>query len=97
MPAMDITLAPELAKIVEQKVADGEYDSASDVVNQALLLWLEEQRAEEEELRREIAIGLEEAERGECKTYTAESLAAWRDEIKARLRQRHAERAKAPA
>ncbi len=68
---MDITLASDTEKVVREKVASGEYATVSDVVNEALRLLATEEKflqLSDEELRREIAIGIEEAERGECKT-----------------------------
>lgn len=65
---MNVSLTPELEKLVQEKVKSGRYNSASEVVREALRL-LEEQdqlRAVRlEEVRKKIAEGLEALDRGE--------------------------------
>ena len=65
---MNVALPPELDKFVTSRVASGRYQSASDVVLAGLRL-LEEQelsrQAALEEVRRKIAVGLDQADRGE--------------------------------
>jgi len=65
---MNVSLTPELEKLVQDKVKTGRYNSASEVVREALRL-LEEQdqlRALRlEEVRKKIAEGLEALDRGE--------------------------------
>jgi antitoxin ParD1/3/4 len=60
--AMNISLTPELEQFVESTVKSGRYPSATEVVIAALRL-LEEREMERlvrlEELRKEIAIGIE--------------------------------------
>lgn len=65
---MNVSLTPELERLVQEKVASGLYNSASEVVREALRLMQERdelRRFRLEELRREIAIGIAEADRGE--------------------------------
>jgi antitoxin ParD1/3/4 len=65
---MNISLTPDLAAIVETKVSSGRYESGDAVVREALRLLQEHERTDAEklaDLRREIALGLEELERGE--------------------------------
>ncbi|MFQ5789262.1 MAG: type II toxin-antitoxin system ParD family antitoxin [Acidobacteriota bacterium] len=65
---MNVSLTPELEKLVQEKVKSGRYNSASEVMREALRL-LEEQdqlRAIRlEEVRQRIAAGLESLDRGE--------------------------------
>jgi antitoxin ParD1/3/4 len=65
---MNVSLTPELEQLVNDKVKSGLYNSASEVVREALRL-LKEQDALKayrlEELRRDIAVGLQQADRGE--------------------------------
>lgn len=65
---MNVSLTPELEKLVADKVGTGRYNSASEVVREALRL-LEEQdqlRAIRlEETRKKIAEGLAALDRGE--------------------------------
>jgi len=65
---MNIYLTPELEQFVQSTVHSGRYSDASEVVRTALRL-LEEREMERlvrlEELRKEIAIGIECSDRGE--------------------------------
>lgn len=65
---MNVSLTPELEQLVLQKVQSGRYLSASEVVREALRLLLEPDQLRElrrEELRKFIAVGIEQADRGE--------------------------------
>lgn len=65
---MNIILGEELKGLVEEKVKSGLYRTASEVVRDALRLMQERDRLDEtrlEALRQEIAIGIDQAERGE--------------------------------
>lgn len=85
---MNISLSPELEAYVRRKMAGGGYVSASEVVREALRL-LEEQdmfRAMKlEELRKEIAIGVEQLDRGE--SHSAEAVFRELRERAAEMRQ----------
>ncbi len=65
---MNVSLTPDLEELVQQKVKSGRYQSANEVVRAALQL-LEQQdmqlQMRLEQLRREVAIGIEQSERGE--------------------------------
>jgi antitoxin ParD1/3/4 len=63
-----VALPPELEAFVQQKVESGRYFSAGEVVLEALrLLEVQDrmQSTQRELLRKEIAIGIEQADRGE--------------------------------
>ena len=65
---MNVSLTPELEQLVNDKVKSGLYNSASEVVREALRLMKEQDALKAyrlEELRREIAVGLQQADRGE--------------------------------
>jgi antitoxin ParD1/3/4 len=65
---MKISLLPDLEDVIRRKVDSGEYESPSDVVIHALYLLDAHDRLRQlrlEDLRREIAIGIEQCERGE--------------------------------
>ncbi|MBI3695723.1 MAG: type II toxin-antitoxin system ParD family antitoxin [Acidobacteria bacterium] len=67
---MNVSLTPELEKLVNQKVGSGLYNSASEVVREALRLLKEQdeiKRSRLEVLRKEIAVGLEQLDRGRSK------------------------------
>lgn len=65
---MNVSLTPELEKLVHEKVKSGRYLSASEVVREGLRLLEKRDRlykARLAELQKEITIGVEEADRGE--------------------------------
>ncbi len=65
---MNVSLTPELEKLVNERVRSGMYSSASEVIREALRLLKEQEDVRQrrlEELRKEIGIGLEQAKRGE--------------------------------
>ena len=79
MPTMNVSLPRELAAFVEGEVASGEYGTASEVVRDALRLLRRERTAYEEKLaalRREIQIGLDQANAGLFSDDTVEDIAA---------------------
>ncbi len=67
---MNVSLTPELAKLVEEKVASGMYTSASEVVREALRLLADSDKLRETrvtELRQQVAKGLASAKAGRLK------------------------------
>jgi antitoxin ParD1/3/4 len=71
---MNVSLTPELEEFVVQKVQSGLYQTASEVVRDGLRLLLERDelhRQRLEELRREIAAGIEEIEQGKVAPFHA--------------------------
>jgi antitoxin ParD1/3/4 len=76
---MNVSLTPELEKLVNKKVESGRYTSASEVIREGLRL-LEEhdefRRIKLETLKREIARGVESLERGEGKPLNIEAIKA---------------------
>ena len=69
---MNISLSAEMESWIQQKVASGLYQSASEVVREALRLLLEREQLQQlraAELRREIAIGLSELREGRSKPF----------------------------
>ena len=74
---MQISLPSDLERFVDEKVSQGEYANASEVVSEALSIWRQQTALtpeDIEELRREIMIGVEEIERGECGEWNAEEI-----------------------
>ena len=83
---MPITLPPELEKFIQQQVISGKYASVDDVFLAGIQLLEERERLYQgrfEALRREVMVGVEEAERGEL--LDAEVVIT---ELKEKLRQR---------
>lgn len=65
---MNISLTPELEKMVDEKVKTGRYTSASEVIREALRLFSDYEEARQRgivELNRKIEEGLAQASRGE--------------------------------
>lgn len=65
---MNVNLTPELEKLVQEKVSSGLYNNQSEVVREALRLLVEQDRLREAhlvKLRTALAVGLEQAARGE--------------------------------
>lgn len=85
---MNVSLTPELERFVNQKVESGKYQTASEVVRDGLRLLLEREelhRTKLEELRREIAIGIQQADQGDVAPLDAkETLARVRSKPQSR-------------
>ena len=65
---MDVTLTPELEQIISDKVKSGDYSSPAEVVGEGLRLLKERDefnRIRLEELRRDIGLGIQQADAGE--------------------------------
>ena len=65
---MNVNLTPELEALVQRKVASGLYNNQSEVVREALRLLAEQDRLREAHsagLRKALAEGLAQADRGE--------------------------------
>jgi antitoxin ParD1/3/4 len=65
---MSITLPPRAEALLQKKMVEGGYDTPGQVIEEALQLleerdWVRQRRLEE--LRKEIAVGLEQLDRGE--------------------------------
>jgi antitoxin ParD1/3/4 len=74
---MNVSLTPELEHLVHRKVETGRYLSASEVVREALRL-LEERDQDREsslaELRKQVAVGIEQADRGDVALLDMEAI-----------------------
>jgi antitoxin ParD1/3/4 len=95
---VEITLPAELEQMVNDKVDSGEYGSASEVVHEAIRQMQEHDTMREqqiEDIRRKVADGLAQAERGEV--YTFASGADVTEYIEAEGSKILAERASLPA
>ena len=91
---MNVSLTPELERLINDKVDTGSYQTASEVVREALrLLKLRDEGLVQ--LRRDVQAGFDQIERGEFTKYTARSASKLASRVKARGRKRFAE-TKAP-
>lgn len=78
MPTMDVSLTPELAAFVEREVGFGDFSAASEVVGAALRLLRRERELRAERLavlRREVMLGVEQADRGDFSSRSIEEIA----------------------
>ncbi len=88
---MNVSLTPELERLVNDKVKSGMYNSASEVIRESLRLLQEQdelKRIRRDELRREIMLGVDQIRRGESITLTSEELPAFAEDIKRRGREK---------
>ena len=90
---MNVSLTPELEKLVQEKVASVLYQTACEVVREGLRL-LKERDDRQTSLREAIQEGLTQLETGKYQEYTADTLADLAQAVKDRGRQRLAERQK---
>ena len=84
---MNISLTKEFESYVSQKVDSGLYHSASEVIRDGLRLMKERDELHQNrlaELRRDIAIGVDQADRGQVQPFNEEVAAR----VKARGRKR---------
>jgi antitoxin ParD1/3/4 len=81
MATLNVSLTPELLALINGKVESGMYHSASEVVRAGLRLLQEQEVIRQmrlEELRREIAIGTEQLDRGDFIVFSSgEEVAEW--------------------
>jgi antitoxin ParD1/3/4 len=74
---MNISLTPELEKFLHEKVDGRLYNSASEVIHEALRLLQERdilQQHQLDELKREISLGIEQANSGQTKPFNADDM-----------------------
>lgn len=88
---MNVSLTPKLDELVQSKVSSGLYNSASEVIREALRLLDERDRLREArlgELRAELSVGLEQLDQGNAHKYDNKSLKTVADDVKASGRKR---------
>ncbi len=84
---MNVSLTPELERLVSEKVETGMYQTASEVVREGLrLLKLRDER----ELRADVRAGFDAVDRGEFTEYAPVSIETLALQVKARGRRRTA-------
>ena len=84
---MNVSLTPELERLINDKVDAGSYQTASEVVREALrLLKLRDEGLVQ--LRRDIQAGFDQIERGEFSEYDPGSTSKLAARLKARGRKR---------
>lgn len=92
---MNVSLTPELERLINDKVETGFYQTASEVVREALRL-LKQRDAGLLQLQKDIQAGLDQIERGEYTEYDHKSTPKLAARVKALGRKRLAERSSSP-
>jgi len=69
---MNVSLTPELERIVAERVTSGRYASASEVIREALRLL--EERDQLNQLRQEVRLGLEQLDQGRLRPFDDKAL-----------------------
>jgi antitoxin ParD1/3/4 len=91
---MNVSLTPELERLVNRKVSSGMYQTASEVVRDALRLLKEKDERKAADLRNDLRRAVAQVERGEYAEYDERGLRTLGRKVKAegRLRLRGAGR-----
>jgi antitoxin ParD1/3/4 len=74
---MNISLTPELEQFIARKVESGLYQTASEVIRDGLRLLRERDdlyQQKREDLRRELIMGIDQANQGKVAPFTTETL-----------------------
>ena len=82
---MAIQLPPDIEARIQQKVADGAFPDADEVIREAMRL-LDQQQRQFEELRAKLQVGLDQLDRGEHALFTPELVERMRREADERFR-----------
>ena len=80
---VNVSLTPELERLISEKVDTGMYQTASEVVREGLRLLKER---DQRELRADVRAGFDAADRGEYTEYAAASIRTLASKVKARGR-----------
>jgi len=92
---MNVSLTPQLEKLVQEKVASGRYNSASEVVREALRLFEDRERLRQlrfEKLKIQVAAGVEALDQGEYLELDSKGLERHMEDVKIRGRKRLAKK-----
>jgi antitoxin ParD1/3/4 len=77
MSIVELSLPPDLEAFVNAKIAEGQYQSRAEMVQEALIFLRERDRQRElrlQDLRKEIQVGLDQLQRGERTPLDIESI-----------------------
>jgi antitoxin ParD1/3/4 len=91
---MNVSLTPQLEALVNAKVKNGMYQTASEVIREGLRLLKERDDKQQRRLREDVLAGLAQVKRGQYTEYDADNIGQLADDIKARGRRRLAREAK---
>jgi antitoxin ParD1/3/4 len=91
---MNVSLTPELEKIVAERVASGRYASASEVIREALRLL--EERDQLNQLRQDVRLGLEQLDQGRQRPFDDQALERIKRHGRERAAATHQRKRRAP-
>ena len=91
---VNITLTPEVEKLVRERIERGDYENADILVQEAVNRLLQEDHAEREGLRRALQEGIDDLERGDHADYDEHTIKDLANDIHQRGLKRLAERQK---
>jgi putative addiction module CopG family antidote len=91
---VNITLTPEVEKLVRERIERGDYENADILVQEAVNRLLQEDHAEREGLRRALQEGIDDLERGDHADYDEQTIKDFANDIHQRGLKRLAERQK---
>jgi len=83
---MNVSLTPELERLVSQKVSSGMYQTASEVVREALRLLSDRDERKAAELRQDLRRALDQVERGQHMDLDERGVKSLARQVKARGR-----------
>jgi putative addiction module CopG family antidote len=84
--SITVSLSDELEQFVDAQLRAGSFSSPDEVLRESLRR-MKEREEHIQWLRKEVALGFAQLERGEYRKYDAASLAAWRQELEANASQ----------
>jgi antitoxin ParD1/3/4 len=87
---MNVSLTPELEKLVNDKLKTGMYQTASEVIREGLRL-LKDRDERQAQIRAQVRAGFDAIERGQFETYDESTTKGLAAEIKRRGRKRLAQ------
>jgi antitoxin ParD1/3/4 len=74
MTTMNISLTPQLEKLVQERVKSGLYTSASEVIREALRLLDSRDRGLTQQLRADVESGLRQLDAGQSRPFDADAV-----------------------
>jgi antitoxin ParD1/3/4 len=92
MPTRNVNLTESLDRFVDDRIASGDYQNASEVVREGLRLLKEREDANHEKLRRlreAVAVAEAAVERGEYRDLRPEQISSFTREVQRRVMARH--------
>ena len=81
---MEITISPDLEKIIEYKISSAGYRNATEFIREAILRALEEDQFKMSKLNEAISVGIEQAESGDFSNRSVQDIIKAKESLKSR-------------